>query len=108
MIQVVASLTINPEAPEAVQTYFDVALPLIQNAGAKVVQKIDVGETIVGDPPVKILMLVDYPSREAVLRVFESVEYRSIVEARKQAFLEYNVSFVSSNSLDSDTDDGWS
>ena len=106
MIQVIASLTVNPDAPEALKQYFDTAMPLIEEVGAKVVQKIEIGDSVIGESPSKILMLVDYPSREAVSRVFESVEYRSIEAAREQAFRQYNVSFVSTNSLDGFDDDG--
>ena len=79
-----------------------------KQVGAKVVQRIELGESVIGDAPTKILMLVEYPSREAVLEVFESTEYRAIEAARDRAFLQYNVSFVSTNSLDDIVDDGWS
>lgn len=99
MIQVVASLTINPTEPKALQAYFDVAMPLIEKVGAKLVQKIEIGDPVVGDKLSSILMLVDYPSHEAVEAVFDSPEYKSIIPMRKRAFLKYNVCIVSTNEL---------
>ena len=102
MIQVVASLTINPDEPEALQRYFDTAMPLIEKVGAKVTQKIELGEAVIGDTPAKILMLVDYPSYDAVDAVFKSEEYLSIVGDRDRAFAKYNVCIVAKNELVSD------
>ncbi|MEM7060319.1 MAG: DUF1330 domain-containing protein [Pseudomonadota bacterium] len=99
MVQVVASLSINPEEPEALETYFQVAMPLIERVGAKVVQKIEVGEAVVGEQPSEMVMLVEYPSYEAVQRVFNSAEYQAIIPAREKAFLKYNVCIVSKNDL---------
>ena len=99
MVQVVASLSINPEEPEAVEAYFAVAMPLIEKAGAKVVQKIEVGEVVVGEQPSEMVMLVEYPSYEAVEGVFKSPEYRAIIPKREKAFLKYNVCIVSKNDL---------
>lgn len=102
MIQVVASLTINPNEPEALQKYFEVTMPLIKKVGAKVAQKIELGEAVIGDNPAKILMLVDYPTYDAVDAVFKSPEYLSIIDQRDKAFLNYNVCIVSKNELVAD------
>ena len=95
MIQVVASLTINPEEPQALQAYMDGAMALIEKAGGKVVQTINLGDAIVGDPPSELLMLVDYPSYDAVDYVFRSKAYRDIIPHRNKAFLKYNICLVS-------------
>ena len=99
MVQVVASLSINPDEPEAVATYFGVAMPLIEKVGAKVLQKIEVGEPVVGEQPSELVMLVEYPSYEDVERVFKSPEYQAIIPMREKAFLKYNVCIVSKNEL---------
>lgn len=97
MVQVVASLTINPEEPEALDTYFGVAMPLIDKVGAKVIQKIEVGDPVVGEQPSELVMLVEYPSYEAVEKVFKSAEYQAVIPFREKAFLKYNVCIVSKN-----------
>ncbi len=99
MIQVVASLTINPDEPEALESYFAAAMPLIENAGATVAQQIELGDPIVGETPSQLLMLVDYPSLDAVDAVFRSPAYQSMIPIRDRAFLKYNICYVSNNVL---------
>lgn len=99
MLQVIASLKTNPEEPEALQTYFDTAIPLLERAGAKIRQRIEVGDEIVGKNAPEIMMLVDYPSYEAIDAVFQSAEYKSVIPVRDRAFLKYNVCIVNENQL---------
>ena len=99
MVQVVASLSINPDEPEAVDAYFGVAMPLIEKVGAKVLQKIEVGEAVIGEQPSELVMLVEYPDYESIERVFESIEYQAIIPTREKAFLKYNVRIVTKNDL---------
>ena len=97
MVQVVASLTINPEEPEALQKYFGVAMPLIEKAGGKICQRIELGKPIIGEQSTETVMLVDYPSFDSVERVFQSPEYKTAIPHRDKAFLKYNVCIVSKN-----------
>ena len=97
MIQVVASMAFNPQEPEALQTYFDVAMPLLEKVGAKVAQKIEVGDPVIGEKASEIVMLVDYPSYDAIDSVFESDEYKAVIPIRDKAFLKYNVCIVNDN-----------
>jgi len=94
VIQLVASLAINPDEPEALAKYFSVAMPLIESAGGKVIQQIDLGEAVVGEPAGTTLMLVEYPDRESVMRVFSSKEYNDVIPYRDRAFTHYNVSLI--------------
>lgn len=99
MIQIVASLSINPDEPEALETYFSVATRLLDKVGAKITQQIEVGDSVVGEKASEIVMLVDYPSYDAIDDVFESEEYTSIIPARDRAFLKYNICIVNNNQL---------
>ena len=99
MIQLVASLTVNPDEPEALRTYFDVAMGLIEDVGAKLSQKIEYGDPVIGDKPFEMVMLVDYPNYEAVRKVFHSEAYRAIIPERDKAFLKYNICLVQTNDL---------
>ena len=94
LAQVLASLTINPAHPEAVSAYFDTALPLIESASGKVVQRLELGEQLIGTDIGKIVMLVESPDREAISNVFDSDAYRAIIPTRDKAFLQYNVSII--------------
>ena len=99
MIEVVASLTINPDEPEAQHEYFTTAMQLIEKSGAKLVQKIELGQPVIGEQLSELLMLVEYANEDAVNSVFESDEYKAIIPARDKAFLKYNVCMVVRNEL---------
>ena len=96
MAQVLASLTMNPEQPDAVSAYFETALPLIEAAGGKVIQRLELGDQLVGSARGSLLLLVQYPSRDAIERVFASEAYQKIIPIRDIAFLHYNVSIINS------------
>ncbi len=99
MVQLVASLTINPDEPEALAKYLETTTPLIEKVGAKVVQQIELGTPVVGEAPCKLLMMVEYPSHAAIEAVFESDEYKSIIPIREKAFTDYNICIVKKGGL---------
>lgn len=94
-IQVVACLTLNPDEPEAIQTYFDTAMPLIESVGAVIRQRFDIGEAIIGERIAETMMVVEYPDHDALESVFESDDYKAIIPARDKAFLKYSVNVLS-------------
>jgi uncharacterized protein (DUF1330 family) len=49
---------------------------------------------MVGDRPAQTMIIVEYPDRNAVDRVFNSAEYRAIIPLRDRAFSKYQVSVV--------------
>ena len=99
MIQVIASLAINPDEPDALDTYFRVAGTLMEEVGASITQKIELGEAVIGEKASEIVMLVKYPSLDALQQVFNSPEYESLIPIRDKAFVKYNICYVDSNDL---------
>ena len=99
MIEVIASLTFNAEEPKAVETYFQVATQLMEKAGAKVTQQIQVGASVIGEQAMEIVMLVEYPSFDALEDVFKSEEYQALIPIRDKAFVKYNVCVVNKNDI---------
>lgn len=99
MIQVIASLTTNPNEPDALQSYLDVAQELLARVGARMSQKIVFGDSVVGEQASEMILVVDYPSYKAIDDVFQSPEYRDIIETRDKAFLKYNICIVDDNEL---------
>jgi uncharacterized protein (DUF1330 family) len=98
MVQVMASLTVNPNEPDALQHYFDMASMLMQRVGAEIVQRIELGAPVVGEKSAEIVLLVNYPSYRAIDMVFKSPEYKTLIPFRDKAFLKYNVCIVSNES----------
>lgn len=93
-VTVLALVTIVDQDSDAFKAYMEITQVLLQDAGAEIVQHFSVNEVIVGDRPAKSMMIVRYPSREAVDSVFLSDDYKSIIPIRDVAFSEYHISLV--------------
>ncbi len=100
-VQVMALLTVNEDAPESLAEYFSTTLPLIDAAGARIVQRFTINEVVVGHRSPRTLVLVEYPSREALDSVFNSAEYEAIKQVRDEAFLSYEIAIIE-NECESD------
>lgn len=93
-VKVIALVTINDDAPLALAQYLDVTTPLLEKAGAKIIQRFTLNEAVVGKRPAQSVVIVEYPSKEAVSDVFDSTEYQAIKSVRDRAFSNYQVSIV--------------
>lgn len=93
-VLVVGMVSVNPDEPDALAEYLRVTGPLLEQVGAKVVQTFEVGQSVVGDQMADSMMVVEYPSLDALDSVFGSAAYKSIIPARDKAFRTYNVSIV--------------
>ena len=92
MTKLVAALTcVNENCPEDLATYLATTTPLLQKAGAKILFRVGVDKTIVGQSSAKYLTLVEYPDEEAIRMVFESSEYGLLKEVRERAFSHYEI-----------------
>lgn len=94
-VQVIALVTVNDDEPLALAQYIAATTPLMEQAGGRVLRRFSVNEVVVGHKPAKLVIIIEYPSREAVDMVFNSQVYSDIVPTRDLAFLEYHVSIVS-------------
>lgn len=92
---VIACLTVNPDAPEAYQQYLTATAPLLEQAGAKITQHFPVGDVVVGDRMAETMMVVEYPSLDAMHGLFQSEVYTAVIPIRDKAFITYNVSIIS-------------
>ena len=94
MVTVLAFVTIAEDAPEALAAYFSVTDPLLKRAGARIVKRFAVNDVVVGTHPSQTVVMVEYPSREAVDSVFKSPEYTAIRAIRDRAFSTYSITIV--------------
>ncbi|MFK7751586.1 MAG: DUF1330 domain-containing protein [Sedimentitalea sp.] len=94
-VTVVAMVSINDDEPRALAEYFQVTGPLLRDAGAKIVKRFHLQEVVVGQTAPKSVIIVEYPSTEAVSKVFHSDAYRQIEAVRDRAFSQYSVTVVS-------------
>ena len=94
-IKVVATIALNQDAPDAIETYFQTAMPMLEKVGAKVLQQFTLGEAVVGEKVGETLMIVEYPDMQALDAVFGSAAYKAIIPARDKAFSTYNIRVIS-------------
>lgn len=93
-IYVVARIEINPDEPIALAAYLSATGPLLEAAEAKIVGEYTLSEAISGGGSGATIMVVRYPTRDAVNKVFLSEEYRRVMPARDRAFKIYEVSIA--------------
>lgn len=95
-VLVVGLVSINTAEQDALAEYLRVTTPLLEKVGAKMKQQFQIVETVIGDPIAESVMVVEYPSLEAMDGVFGSDGYKAAIPYRDRAFRTYNVSVVSS------------
>lgn len=93
-ITVLALLTVNEDAPQALAQYLEATAPLIETAGAKIIRRYRVQEAVAGSCAAQTAVVVEYPDRAAVDLVFESPAYKAIIPVRDKAFLTYNINVM--------------
>lgn len=94
MVTVLAFVTIAEDAPEALAAYLKVTQPLLERVGARIVKRFAINDIVVGQRPAQMVVMVEYPSREAVDLVFGSAEYASVVHHRDRAFPDYAITII--------------
>ncbi len=93
-VTVIALVTINEHEPLALACYLKVTEPLMKRAKAIIISRFPLSEVVVGSQAAKTLIIVEYPSPEAVNLVFQSDEYKAVIPVRDRAFSSYNISMV--------------
>ncbi len=93
-VKVIALVTINEDEPYALAKYFETTAPLLEEVGAQIVQRFEIGEPVVGEVLAQTVVVVEYPDRNAIDRVFKSEAYQKVRRFRDQAFHDYKVSVV--------------
>lgn len=90
-VKVFALVTINEDQAQALGRYLEITEPLLKSRGAKIVQRYSLEDDIIGSRPAQSVIIVEYPSKEAVHEVFSSPEYESAIPYRDAAFATYSV-----------------
>lgn len=94
---VMATVTINEHEPMALAEYLSATQPLLDRAGAKIIDRFRFVNSIVGKEIAQTAIFVEYPSKAALDSVFQSSEYSLIKEKRDRAFTHYSVALVCSD-----------
>lgn len=86
----VVTATPNPAEMGSVQAYLQGVMPLLQQAGGALVKRQKVGSVINGRASGMVLVM-DFPSQDAVSELFESDAYAALIPARDKGFAEMNI-----------------
>lgn len=82
--------TPNPSEMEAVQSYLKDVMPLLMGAGGRLVKRLKVAKVVNGRPSGMVLVM-DFPTEEAVTDLFASDAYQTLLETRDKGFSEMNM-----------------
>lgn len=88
---VLAMTTIKAEGGEALARYMSVVTPLMEAAGARLINRYEVSENLSGSELPKYVSIIEYPDDRAVQMVFEHPDYTSLKEVKDMAFSRYDV-----------------
>ena len=80
----------NPDEMTAVQTYLTGVMPLLMQAGGKLVKRQKVYEVIKGRPSGMVLVM-DFDSSKAVSDLFASDAYSDLIAVREKGFSDMNI-----------------
>ena len=93
-VQLVALTSLNPDAESDLETYLAVVGPLMESAGASIINRYQLSESIAGDNDFQFVTLVEYPDKASVHEVFDSDKYKSLTETKRRAFAKYQVNVI--------------
>jgi uncharacterized protein (DUF1330 family) len=93
-VRILALTSVNEAEVEALSTYLATTGPLLEDAGATILERFNVVATIVGEEMPITVTIVGYPDVEATDKVFKSAEYGLLQEVRARAFRHYQVGLL--------------
>lgn len=80
----------NPDEMASVQQYLQGVMPLLMEAGGRLVRRLKTNRVVNGRPAGMVLVM-DFDSAEAASALFESDDYQALVPARDRGFAEMNI-----------------
>lgn len=90
----VVTATPNPEHMDSVQAYLAGVMPLLLGAGGQPVKRLKVSDVMNGNPSGMVLVM-DFPSADAIRETLTSTEYQIIIPERDRGFSEMNILIAS-------------
>ncbi len=82
---------INPQEQKSFELYASNMRALYESVDATVIDKYPVAQTLVGDEKPDFVMVVEFPSQEALVTLFSSADYKKLVPFREKGFKKLNV-----------------
>ncbi len=80
--------SVNPSEKDALNYYLQEMSILYQEVGAKPTGRYKISEALMGSASTNLVSIMEFPSREALDKVFKSEEYKKLIPFRQKAFLK--------------------
>lgn len=90
----IVTSTINPDEMEALQSYVKSVMPMLLEIGGKVIKRTKVTDVYFGEKPADMVMMMDFPSKEALKAMFNSEAYQALIPLRNKGFSKVDILFA--------------
>jgi len=84
----------NPAQKDAMQAYIQQVMPLLLSLDGKVIKRSMLTDTYHGEQLFTYLLVMDFPSKQALVDMFESQAYQSIIPLRDKGFTKIDIFFA--------------
>jgi uncharacterized protein (DUF1330 family) len=78
--------TLNPNEDNSYTEYATQVLPLLEQAGGKVLTRLQFREALVGEDFPQIVFVMEFPHAQAIKDTLQSPAYRKLIPYRDRAF----------------------
>ncbi|MFS4580679.1 DUF1330 domain-containing protein [Phaeobacter sp. C3_T13_0] len=92
---VLAMTSMKVGGSKALEQYLFIVGGLMEAAGARLISRYEVTETLCGSEPPHYVSIIEYPNDQAIRMVFDHPDYRSLEQVKDLAFSRYDVCVVS-------------
>lgn len=90
----IVTSTINPDEMESLQAYVQSVMPMLLELGGQVVKRTKITDVYFGEKPPELLLVMDFPSKEALRAMFNSEAYQALIPLRNKGFSAVNILFA--------------
>ncbi len=84
----------NTENIEALQAYVKEVMPMLLATGGKVIKRSQVNQVYLGRQDFVFLLVMDFPSKQALIELFESPAYQALIPNRNKGFEDIQIYFA--------------
>ena len=81
----------NPDYPTEAQSYVGQALPMLVAAGGKLLKRVKVTKSVVGEQTFALSLIMEFPDAQSIEDLFASDAYAAIASHRDKGFAFMNM-----------------
>ncbi|GAB5525339.1 MAG: hypothetical protein Roseis2KO_32110 [Roseivirga sp.] len=90
----IVTSSINPDETESLQAYVESVMPMLLELGGQVIKRTKITDVYFGEKPAELLLVMDFPSKEALKAMFDSEAYQALIPLRNKGFSQVNILFA--------------